>query len=801
MCLGISPSATNSDNNLMNTSVSQNNEMTGTTQILNESGVKTVTRSHLSDIPGGLLASARVGYTQSSIYDFLAKPVRLSTVTWSTQTAGSLLINKVLPVDAFAQPVYANKLEGFLGFRGTAVIRVQVNGTKFQAGRLLVTFIPQGGVTGVRSGMRLRSLTAATQLPRVELDLATETEVIMEIPYVSPTPFYNFSDGTGSQGRTNVTVYSPIATGTGLATADVTMWVHFKDVELVAPALIVAQMSDRRPRAIKKNKNPSEQEQEGTDKGSISSGLLSMAKGASSFAKVPMLTALAGPASWALNCMAGVASAFGYSKPISEKEVTKVCENFQFNLQNCNGLDYFPNMGLDASNKMSIMPGFAGTDVDEMSLNHLTQIPSYIGHATYSTSQGVGTLISTLPVGPMLGTSTITVGSMTGYDMSPVAYFSSFFSYWRGSFVLTLKVVKTQYHSGRLLIAYNPASATPSLDGTSYLMREIIDIRETSEFRFVIPYTATAQYKDVRTAIYTASGLIGNVYIYVLNELVAPDTVAQSVDLLYEWSGGPDYELALPCPVRATTVVAAGWEAQMSDVIPAERAASRPDMNQQLVGVGSAVIEEQTLDASLYCIGERCNSILQLLKRFCRVRGLGLDAGVYSHDIRPFVIGGSGPTESGGESATISSDYLSLFGVCFAYSRGSVRIMQTLEFGSSNSRGLATCSIYPDSDTNPYKDLGSSHPPGESINFQPGDKVVSGINIPPYQKLHARLNRLSTYGFFEPVDVYTSPIRANFQVAYDGTTSVTHTYRSVGDDFTLGYFLGTPLLVNLTGSI
>ena len=83
-----------------------------------------------------------------SVRDFLEKPVLLSTAQWSNvATANTMLINASLPQDAFAKDVYASKLKGFFGFRGTAVVRVQVNGNKFQAGRLLVVFIPQGKVS------------------------------------------------------------------------------------------------------------------------------------------------------------------------------------------------------------------------------------------------------------------------------------------------------------------------------------------------------------------------------------------------------------------------------------------------------------------------------------------------------------------------------------------------------------------------------------------------------------------------------------------------------------------------------
>jgi len=267
----------------METQLSTSNEMTGTTQILNEASVKTVTRHSAETIPAGLLSAMNVGYDQSSVYDFLAKPIKLSVVNWASQLGGATLMNQSLPADAFASTVYSQKIYGFLGFKATTVLRLQVNGNKFQAGRLLMVFIPQGNVANSWPGMRVRSLIAATQLPRVELDLAEDTEVVMEIPYISPTPYYNFRDGDGPIGRVYVLVYSPLAYGTGSGQANVTLWCHFKDTELVAPA--IAQMSDRRP----KKKNPSEGELSAYGDKPISAGLKSLSSAASSFAKIPLL--------------------------------------------------------------------------------------------------------------------------------------------------------------------------------------------------------------------------------------------------------------------------------------------------------------------------------------------------------------------------------------------------------------------------------------------------------------------------------------------------------------------------------
>lgn len=781
---------------MMETDISTKNEMAGSTQVLNEAGVKTVVRHARQTVPMGLMTAARVGYDQSSIYDFLEKPILLQTVSWAAQAAGDVLINKSLPQDAFSSAIYSNKIDGFLAFRGTTVLRLQVNGNKFQAGRLLMVFIPQGNVASSWPGMRIRSLTAATQLPRVELDLASETEVIMEVPYISPTPFYNFNDSTGPIGRVVVLVYSPVATGTGSTAVDISLWVNFTEVELSAPA--VAQMNDLKPRKrFPKKKNPSEHELSAYGDTPISSTLSSLASAASSFAKIPYLESVAGPASWVLNCLSGAASAFGYSKPGTEEATTKVMTLHNFNTANCNGVDMYPNLGLDGTNKMSIMPGYGGTQLDEMALTHLFQIPSYITSFSYGTSGASGDVLYSADVFPRLGTTNGITNLWVTRDMTPLGYFSSFFDLWRGSIVFTFKVIKTSFHSGRLLIAYNPAPVSPTLSQTNYLLREIVDIRETSEFRFVIPYVATTQYKKTGGFTGTAE-TIGKLRVFILNDLVAPSTVANSVQVLVEVSGGPDFEVACPLPYSVAPLIVSTWSSQMADVVPPQKESDRPDKNQGLVAIGSASVPQQDLDPAVYCIGEKVNSILQLMKRYSVLNYFATDTPVTNIAYRPFTYGTCYSTDPITTTDIPTGDFISMFGPCFAYSRGSVRISFV---PPSNNSYVGTCVnvvAYPDTD-NTVISASPSLPnkrPGVAINFQPNPSPTPvGATIPPYQQLHCRLNRPSTSVASEPVDVYTSAMKVGCTTVLNTSTDTARIiYRAAADDFGLGYFIGVPLI-------
>ena len=62
--------------------------------------------------------------------------------------------------------------------------------------------------------------------------------------------------------------------------------------------------------------------------------------------------------------------------------------------------------------------------------------------------------------------------------------------FWRGSINLHLKIIKTDYHSGRLLVTITPddAGLAPNNSQSTYSLRQVIDIRQNTEHVINLPY-------------------------------------------------------------------------------------------------------------------------------------------------------------------------------------------------------------------------------------------------------------------------------------------------------------------------
>lgn len=69
--------------------------------------------------------------------------------------------------------------------------------------------------------------------------------------------------------------------------------------------------------------------------------------------------------------------------------------------------------------------------------------------------------------------------------MIPATFIAQQFEYCRSSIRVTIKVVKTGFHSGRLMFWYNPnydggGTTVPTVVNSTYILREFLDIRENS---------------------------------------------------------------------------------------------------------------------------------------------------------------------------------------------------------------------------------------------------------------------------------------------------------------------------------
>jgi len=590
-------------------------------------------------------------YTEHTIKDFLARPRVIHRATMNTnQTVNSYLMPEYrVPSRLYQQGMWFDKMKGFYAVKGTAKFRIQVNANRFQAGRILVYYVPCPGMR--HDGKLAGDIYNTTQLPKVELDIAVDSEATITIPFNAPfSHSLMVRPGHPHDQRDEydwaailMQVYHPLIDPQG-GSVDITVWASLEDVELMMPASTQSlRHSVKVKRRNKVRFNPEEVEQDDDDpEHMISNTLSTISKASGTLSKIPLVSSVAGPVSWATGILANTAEAFGFCKPFDHNH-TVVKQSVMHNNLNFNGNLSGHVAALDSTNKLQHLDYNAGTNVDEMAFEHLLTKSSYLKTINWTTSQNPNAEVTRLLCSPdpMHHPGTFRNTTHSTIIRGPVVmHMAQQFNYFRGGFRFKLKFVKTEFHSGRLEIAFNPvgriSDGQPLSNWDAAMMhRDIVDIRGLSEYEFDVPYVSVFPYLKREDSF-------GLVVIRVVNKLVAPDTVGQTVPIIIEMSALPGFELAVPTNNwiwNSNTAVTFG------DITPVITQSQSdyftPPPNMEIVtyahaktqggetGLDPVPIADATvsdplglqehnvndLGPAMSCIGERITSIRQLIKR------------------------------------------------------------------------------------------------------------------------------------------------------------------------------------------
>lgn len=531
-----------------------------TTEVVDADTTRNVAEDVSTSATWDLVPLMHTGAVQS-IASFLEKPILIDTFVWEKER----FAQKHYDLESYlhSKNVWSDKLRGVYGIRGDFVFRLAVNAQPYQQGRLLIVFQPMyadmSHLSGKFSGFnRTENLVIATQLPRVEIDLATQTEATMRVPFRTLASHYNLLTREGSWGRVSILVYAPLRSGqNNKDVVQCSVWLSLESADLAAPIAPVESMKD----LIREPFDPPVAQMSDDEKapGPIEKALGTVEKVAMTAEAIPVIGKYIMPATWAANIGKKVASIFGWSRPLNTERIDRVQITSQQYAPNCDGVENAWNLGLLAENKVTGMGAFGDTSLDEMSIAYIKTRSAFIGDFQWKApgsqnvgNQVAGTLLFQIPLCPYaMCIMENKVGEFTD-DLygSPLFGLANCFSQWRGSFDLTIKLVKTRFHSGRLAISFLPGSVsekvaiggnsmTTDFDNTVYLHRDILDVRDDFIFRKTIPYTAMVPYLNYDQPM-------GTLLVHVVNPLVAPDIASDVVDVLIEVAGNPDFEFAIP---------------------------------------------------------------------------------------------------------------------------------------------------------------------------------------------------------------------------------------------------------------
>lgn len=196
-----------------------------------------------------------------------------------------------------------------------------------------------------------------------------------------------------------------------------------------------------------------------------------------------------------------------------------------------------------------------GTLVDEpeMDIGYMTRTFGLMRILEWTTSMPVESMWK-IPFSPILNSyPQVTLNNPDKYTcdvMPPVSVISSLFAYWRGSLEYKLDFIATQFHTGRLIIAFVPRviNSTPTIEQLTHCDHIIVDLREEKQVTYVNGFLSDKPWYPRRTYNVHSPEVYppGYIYIGIVNPLVAMSSVTDKININIYIRGGPDFEVHIP---------------------------------------------------------------------------------------------------------------------------------------------------------------------------------------------------------------------------------------------------------------
>lgn len=512
----------------------------------------------------------------STILEFLGKPRRLFSGNWTPASGNNTELQSFRSFDVSQMPAaISSKLLGFSGIRFTTNVKLVLNATPFQAGKLALRYYPNGRQTQSKMALHTASRIALSQMPGGEMT-TMEKAMEIKIPFTSYQEYYELA-GVDQRDPILFTlrVFSPLVNGPAATSpnAGYSVWIWYTDVELFGASSAVPQSAP-----LKKKGAPASEEER-----PLSTWLSASSKLASSLSSIPMISGITGPSAVWLKMASGLAHSFGYSRPVDSEPIRTMAPHYMASVPNCDGLSSSSVLAWNRDARARLISDYSPSGMDETSISFIKRQWSFVGDIPWSTADADAAELISIRLAPGIsaskgGVAFTPFGSETvvgsGTSLTPIDFLAFMMRHYRGGLELCFKFVKTGFHSGSLQFSYDinrqsnfvPA-ATATLASTAPLHRTIVDIQDGDSVCLAFPFLSQADFLETYESF-------GRCRVHVVNRLVAPETVPSTVAIQVYVRGMEDLEYSgianqnsMYAQVRDPVVVPQGITVEKSDEI------------------------------------------------------------------------------------------------------------------------------------------------------------------------------------------------------------------------------------------
>lgn len=755
--------------------------------------------------------------SEVQIKDFFARPVRIYTAGWAIGETLSLTIN---PWEIWMSNAHVgNRIANYSFMRGTLKMKFVVNGNPFYYGRTLIAYQPLSGYDTITPNDPVApdeaDLVFWTQHPHIFVDPTSSQAGEIHAPFLYSENGLSITEDHvewRNMGAIHFRGLTPLSHANGgTDELDITVFAWMDDIVLsvptgVNPAILNPQSGECDPQ------------------GQISRPATAVAAAANALSDAPYIGPYAKASSMVATGVASVAQAFGYSKPVIQEPAMVVKPQVMGSLAPYNDVDTATPLAGDKKQELCVdtrTMGLSGTD--ELDIKHIASHLSYIGQFNWSSASNHGVLLGSVGVTP----SQRMEAADGGYTLSSTAFCAMPFEYWRGSLKFRFQIVASNYHRGRLQVAWDPDSAL--ITGFNLRYNRIIDIAEERDFTIdvgwgsrhawlrtdkiledSIPFEAAGQY------IIDSTRHNGILVLRVLNGLAEPSSGIDSVKINVFVSGGDDLEFAVPSLARNTNKLTPFVEEeqlapQSGDIEDDD--ANDPEQSEQ----ESILTNIPVGTASDVFFGDPVVSFRSLLKRYCRVDALDMGGTLSIFQLtvpfRPFTPG----ADPHGKDVVstlpyniVNQSYFSYVALAFVAFRGSMRWKAMLPIAGTVPQGMFSVENVAESDDisklgllsfpttdlfTRMRDAGDGSAGSAATSAHVNNVLESAI---PYYS-HLRFIHTKNPSVLDS-DSQAMEERAHRYTVHNNNNIVESfiiRYHACGDDATFGFYTGLPRMYQI----
>lgn len=761
----------------------------------------------------------------SMLGDFMARPVLIHSFDWEIGGDPDFVIN---PWSLFYEnPRVINRINNYNLLRSTLNVKIQVSGTIFHYGRMLVSYKPlpnEDTIDNLRYGTAA-DLVQRSQRPHIFLDPSTSQGGEFKLPFFFYNNWLRIPNGEWEKmgDLTFSTMQALDHANAGTTSVTIKVFAYTTDLKLSVPTSmpalgLVAQSADE------------------YGKGIISKTATAVAKAMHELKDIPTIAPYARATTMLMNMTSTVASTLGFSRPPIISDPNPVRQLYFGNLANADAPDLIYKNSVDSKQELTVDPRTVGLDgKDQMSISHINSVESWFTAFAWDPTNTPESLLYNIRVTP-----TTYRPQGIEFHMTSVCYASRPFDFWTGTLTYRFMIVASAFHKGRLKITYEPYRNPESTAEYNVVYTRIIDIAEerdvcvdvgwgqTQTFLEISPMITGVPYATAKFSTFdaTCNGILS---VYVVNELVTPSVSVEPIYVNVFISGKEDLTYAVPTDkeLRGLTylreLTPATFTAQSKE-IPAD-SDSKPDCANTSMSLADTLHDDKS---RVVFFGEEILSFRTLLRRYNLLKIVPLANSAITEDVCVKVTDMIFPIAPGLTSTgsliyatylanIVQNTLLTYLAPAFVAYRGSIRYkhkpwtkasnvddhsyIETVEDANVECLIAASSHVYPATTSQATFSafaiqMFNIHSPGMS------GRVITGKN--PGPALESELVFYDNVRFRSTRDPYrknTGDIPQSRR-CYQYTTNVRgssvlnplHIYVSTGEDFSFFMFLGAPIV-------